>query len=65
MARIRVFLNIGLANASQNDIIEIPDEEWDGYTDEEKEELLTDISETHLSNHLDYGAYLLGDGENE
>lgn len=60
MPKIRVSLSIGYSNASQEDEIEISEQEWaECKTDEEREALIDDYWRDWSNNFIDGGAELI------
>ena len=53
--RIHLYVDTGLANASHEDDIEIPRNEWNAMTPAERRDLLDDNAEILMSNHIEYG----------
>lgn len=54
MAKFKVNLSIGYANANQEDIIEIDDEFLEGKTDKEKDEYLNYMTREWAFNYIDW-----------
>lgn len=62
--KIRVWLSIGIADASQDDTFTSDDytrAEWDALTAEERSEYLDMLANDHMSNYLDCGAEVIDD----
>ncbi|WP_067986164.1 DUF7167 family protein [Neptuniibacter pectenicola] len=60
MPQIKVSLNIGLVNATQEDIIDIDETEWsECETDEQREDLISDYWRDWSNNHIDGSAELV------
>ena len=60
MPSIKVSLRIGLANASQDDVIDIDESEWEECkTEEQKEELIHKYWLQWAWNYIDGGASLI------
>ena len=56
MPTLKVFLSIGYGKgASHEDEIEIPEDEWGGLTEEEKEKLADDYTTEWANNYIDFG----------
>jgi len=53
--KIKVNLNIGYSNANREDIIEIPDIEFEGMSEVEKEDYISDYVEEWSNNYIDLG----------
>lgn len=59
MPRIRVTLSIGIANASQEDYLDVDDDEWaECETDEQRDDLMHDYWRDWSNNYIDGGAEL-------
>lgn len=64
--KIRLWLNIGLHNADQNDTFVSDDytkTEWNELGKGDQESYLKMLAEDHLQNYLDYGASVVDDDE--
>jgi hypothetical protein len=61
MVRIKLYCNTGFANARHSEIIEIDDAEWAAKSEEERDKYLEDVAQDFMSNHIDYGAYVITD----
>ena len=60
MPKIRVTLGIGFANASQKDVLDIDEAEWDACeTDEDREELMNEYWKDWSNNYIDGGCELV------
>lgn len=56
MPKVRMTLGIGIANANQEEIIDIYEHEWnDCETDKEREDLLEQCWQDWMGNYLDGG----------
>jgi len=53
MAKFKMSLGIGFANAKQKEVIEIPDEELEGLSEEDREKLLDEYLNDWMWNHID------------
>lgn len=54
--KIRVRLGIGISGAYRNAVLEIPDEELKGMTEEERDEYITsEYVEVWANNYIDLG----------
>ena len=61
--RIKVFINTGFANAKHEDVIEVPNEDWNGMTEKEREDFLDEEAEMFMANLIEAGAYPIDDDE--
>ena len=62
--KIRLWLNIGIANADQDETFTSDDytkSEWDALTAEERSDYLDMLANDHMSNYLDCGAEVVED----
>lgn len=64
MPKIKLYVNTGCAGCKHIDYHDIPDDEWDEMTEKEREELLDELAQDYLVNHIDYGAFVV-EGEDE
>ena len=59
MAQVKLTLGIGFAGANHEETIEIPDEELEGLTGDEKNAVLDDYWKDWSANYIDGGAEIL------
>ena len=60
MPKIRVSLNIGFPNARQEEILDIPEDEWNSCeTDRDKEKLIDEYATEWAWDYIDIGAELI------
>lgn len=64
MPKIKMYLSIGLVGCRQEDEMHYPDKEWNKLTEEQQENELLEIANTHMENYANYGAYV-EDDEND
>lgn len=59
--KVKVWLNIGVHNADQDDEFDsdFTESEWDAMTKKEQDEYLDMVANDHASNHLDCGAAIV------
>lgn len=57
--KILVTLSIGLANAKQQDVLEIPDEEVEGLSEEERQKVIDEHWQAWAWNYIDGGATII------
>ena len=63
MPKLKLSLSIGFPTATHHDEIEIDDEDWSACeNDEEREELITEISTEWAWNYISIGAYVVDEG---
>ena len=60
--KIRIFVNMNLQGCDVEDVIEIPDEEWNDLSKEEQEEMLNEYANNLLENSVDFGAREIKEG---
>ena len=59
MPKIKVTLSIGFANATQEDTLDIPDDEWESCeTDDEREKMIDEYWRDWAWNYIDGGAWI-------
>lgn len=58
MVKICVYVDTGFANSRHEDEIEIPDEEWEAMTEEQKDKRLDEEAREFMGNCIDYAAYV-------
>jgi hypothetical protein len=62
MPTIKVSLNIGISNASQEDELDIDEDEWDACeTDEDRDELVNEYWKDWMWNYIDGYSELVED----
>lgn len=62
--KIRVYVNTGFPGAKHEDVVEVPDDEWNALTEEEKERRLDEEAKDFMGNNIDFGAHVLeGEGD--
>jgi len=62
MPTIKVSLNIGISNASQEDELDIDEDEWDACeTDEDRDELMNEYWKDWMWNYIDGYSALVED----
>ena len=60
MPKMRVTLGIGFASASQEDVIDINEDEWDAcLNDDQREELMNDYWRDWSNNYIDGGTEII------
>ncbi len=60
MPKIKVTLSIGIANARQEDVLEINDDEWnDCDTEEERQDLMDEYWKYWSNDYIDGGVELV------
>ena len=60
MPKIKVTLSIGIANARQEDVLEINDDEWnDCDTEEERQDLMDEYWKYWSNDYIDRGVELV------
>lgn len=59
MPKIKLYVCTGFADCKHVDYHDIPDDEWDGMTQKEQEDLLDELAQDHMVNHIDYGAFVV------
>ncbi|BCJ86483.1 DUF7167 family protein [Effusibacillus dendaii] len=65
MAKFVFFCNTGFAGANHREIIEIPDEELVGLSDDEKQTLLQEAVEEWVWSKIDVGFCEVGEDDEE
>jgi uncharacterized protein YaaW (UPF0174 family) len=60
--KIQVYCDTGFSGCKHNYVEEFDKDEWDSMDEREKERYLADIATDNMSNHIDYGAYVIEDG---
>lgn len=59
--KIQVYCYTGFTGCNHNYIEEIDKDEWDSMSKKDQNSLLHSLAEFNMSNHIDYGAYVLDD----
>lgn len=59
MEKLKLTLGIGLSGATREEIIEIPAEELEGLTEDERNEVLDDYWRDWSNNYIDGGVEIL------
>ena len=64
MPKLRVTLGIGIANARQEDVLDIDEDEWAACeTEAAREKLMNDYWDDWSSNLIDGGSELVNEGD--
>jgi len=58
MPQLKVSLSIGFANARQEDIIDIDEEEWESSNEEERDKLIEQYASDWANNYISIGAVI-------
>ncbi len=59
--RLKVYCYVDVP--SQDEIVEIPDDEWDSLTEKAKEDRLDDEAREFMGNCVDFGALIVSESE--
>lgn len=62
--KIRVYAHTGFVGCSHLDTVEIDRSDWNLMGEKDREKFLEECAQEHVSNHIDYGAYV-EEGESE
>lgn len=63
VVRIKLWIEMrAIAGSTQEDVVEIPREEWDAMTQEAREECINTHVEVFMSNEVEAGGYVEGEG---
>lgn len=63
MVKLKLYVSTGIVGSEREEIIEIPDEELEGLTGNEKEEVFQEEFDTFMANHCDFGWFVLDEEE--
>ncbi len=55
VVRVRLYCTSGFASGVHEDEIEIGREEWDEWSDSERDKALDEAAHDHMNNHIEYG----------
>lgn len=65
MIRIKLFVRTGFVNCKYDGYINIPREEWENMSARAQEAELNELAAQFLNNHIEYGAYVIEDPNEE
>jgi hypothetical protein len=65
MAKFKFYVNTGYVGSDREEVIEIPDEELEGLTEQQKEKMMEEEFWNFMSNNCDYGWYEMEEDEEE
>lgn len=65
VVRIQVYCNTGFVNCKHNFVHEVDKAEWEALSEKEKEVYLDELATDNVWNHIDAGAYVLDEDEQE
>lgn len=61
--KIKLYVNTGFANCNHKDELEVPDEEWNAMSVEEREKFLDEAALDFMGSVIDFGALPVEDGK--
>lgn len=56
MPTIKLWVETGFSNATHEDEVEIPDEEWITLTSEQQQDLMDELAKDFRDDRIEYGA---------
>lgn len=66
VVRIRVYCHSGYVNCNHDYVYEMPKDEYDELVASgELEENLNELASDNMNNHIDYGAYVMDDDDED
>ena len=65
VVKIQLYVGTGFANCHHKDVVEVPREEWDSLSEEQRNEMLDEMAVEFRNNYIDCSAWVIDEEDDE